>query len=289
MYGQGAFFQQHVGLIPDFGLNHVFAMVAVIVDDVLVTGEEDNEKDGAKEDDTIEHCYQAKILARSASCSNANPSEDFESLYKVVIESLGLSCHDIFRNSYALPTTQSAKNLHDHYFKVPTKPVYAHLESLGENGVRQQMEQYNLEIESLSVRHNHTPLVDLPQNRTIRLMLHENEDNDTSFNFSKVNNISVLMGLDTDSIQIRSLLSEEAYSASFSMKKSTATSADANEILPWVLMDLFCTFHGFTTHEIFEHVPEYETKFTHLRDTYNRMRACKEILNRQNVVCQVRK
>ena len=72
------------------------------------------------------------------------------------------------------------------------------------------------------------------------------------------------------------------------MKKSTATSSDANEILPWVLTDLFCTFHGFTTHEIFDSVPEYERKFTHLRDTYNKMRACKEILNRQNVICQVR-
>ena len=287
-YGQGAFFQQHVGLIPDFSLNHVFAIVAMIVDDDILedTGQNDKEREENKEDEMKEHCYHAKILARSASCSNANPSEDFENLYKVVIESLGLSYHDVFRNSYALPTTQSAKNLHDHYFKVPTKPVYAHLESLGEEGVRKQMEVYNSEIEQLSIRNQHVPLKDLPQNKCIKLIFDGGEDG--GFNFSKVNNISVLMGLDPENIQVRSLLSEEAYLASFSMKKSTATSADANEILPWVLLDLFCTFHGFTTHEIFDPVPEYEKKFTHLRDTYNKMRACKEILNRQNVICQVR-
>ena len=159
------------------------------------------------------------------------------------------------------------------------------------------MQEYNLEIESLSTRCNHTPLVDLPQNQSITLMLHDDadscydgnlNDHEVAFDFSKVNNISVLMGLDMENVQVRSLLSEEAYVASFSMKKSTATSAEANEILPWVLMDLFCTFHGFTTHEIFDNVPNYEQKFTYLRDTYNRMRACKEILSRQNVVCQVR-
>ena len=287
-YGQGAFFQQHVGLIPDFGLNHVFAIVAINVDDNAEGGEKDKDQEGNQDQETKEYCYHAKIFARSASSSNANPSEDFEDLYKVVIESLGLSYHDIFRNSYALPTTQSAKNLHDHYFKVPIKQVYANLESLGEEGVRKQVGAYNSEIERLSVRKPHITLVDLPQNRRIKLMLHDSQEDNSAFDFSRVNNISVLSGLDPQNIQVRSLLSEESYLASFSMKKSTATSADANEILPWVLMDLFCTFHGFTTHEIFDSVPEYEKKFTHLRDTYNKMRACKEILSRQNVVCQVK-
>ena len=289
-YGQGAFFQQHVGLIPDFSLNHVFAMVGIIVDneasdlkrnDISSEENENHEKNP--------HCFQAKILARSASCSIANPACDFDNLYNVVTKSLGLSYHDVFRNSYSLPTTQSAKTLHDHYFKVPTKQVYAELEALGHDGVQKKMEEYNLEIGEVSARNQHTTLVELPQNKCIKLTLNENKDEQNEFDFSKVNNISVLMGLDPANIQIRSLLSEEAYLASFSMKKSTATSADANEILPWVLTDLFCTFHGFTTHEIFEYVPEYEKKFTHLRDTYNKMRACKEILNRQNIICQVMK
>ena len=287
-YGQGAFFQQHVGLIPDFGLNHVFGMVAIIVEDAVDKKDNPDMQIKWNESEKDGYCYQAKFLAKSASCPNSNPPEDFKTLYNVVIEAIGLSYHDVFRNSYTLPTTASAKNVHDHYFKVPTKTVYADLESLGEDGVKKQMDKYDTEIKKLSRRRKHVPLVDLPQNKPIKLLFEKNNHEENEFDFSKVNNISVLMGLDSSNVEVRSLLSEDAYLSSFSMKKSTATSADTNEILPWVLTDLFCTFNGFTTHEIFDAIPEYEEKFSHLRETYNKMRACKEILSRQNVICQVR-
>ena len=287
-YGQGAFFQQHVGLIPDFGLNHVFGMVAIIVEDAVDKKDNPNRQIKWNESEKDSYCYQAKFLAKSASCPNSNPPEDFKTLYNAVIEAIGLSYHDIFRNSYTLPATASSKNVHDHYFKVPTKTVYADLESLGEDGVKKQMDKYDNEIKKLSSRRKHVSLVDLPQDKPIKLLFKYNNHEENEFDFSKVNNISVLMGLDSNNVEVRSLLSEDAYLSSFSMKKSTATSADTNEILPWVLTDLFCTFNGFTTHEIFDVVPEYEEKFSHLRETYNKMRACKEILSRQNVICQVR-
>ena len=151
-----------------------------------------------------------------------------------------------------------------------------------------ELMRVHTEIKKLSRRRKHVPLVDLPQNKPIKLLFENNNHEENEFDFSKVNNISVLMGLDSNNVEVRSLLSEEAYLSSFSMKKSTATSADTNEILPWVLTDLFCTFNGVTTHDIFDVIPEYEEKFSHLRDTYNKMRACKEILSRQNIICQVR-
>ena len=257
------FLRHHARILPSLVMEHTFAIVAIAHTDST-----------AKQQD-------AAILCRLARSPGADPNNDFDNLYRVMTESLGLSYHDIFRNAYSIPLRDN-NTLEDHYFRPLNAESYAKLEQLDQEQLKEKLEEANSEIYELAARKEHVQQIDFEINSTMILRF-----GNPDFDFSKVNNISVLMGQDCGHVTMRTLMSEESYKGSFTKKRISGIT-DSNETLPFILVDLLCTFHGFTTRNLFSTINRYREKHLLLRKCYSKQKTITEIMEKkpESTVCE---
>ena len=134
-------------IVPEFRCNGVFAIVAIAMDKKASSGPE--------------ACFDATFLARLSTSPSADEVRDFDRLSAVLTEVVGISFHDIYRNSYSLARPE-ATTAQKAYFRPQPKEVIHEMEGLSSEERDDRIAGYRNEILKLARRGEHTRLKDLP-------------------------------------------------------------------------------------------------------------------------------
>jgi len=255
-------------LVPEFRCNGVFAMVGVAVTPPSTSGFADSAT------------YEAAFLARLSTAPSADEEQDFRRLYKVMTEVLGISFHDVYRNSYSLARPEATQAQKAYYIPQP-KRVNHGMYALSNEEREAKVESYRAEITKLAERGDHTVLTDFPRGVVdFGLVFPENMD------LSKINNICVLSGDSVDNVQAQTLLTEECFQQLQGKTDPNPFLENiGNKKVPFALIDIYCTLYGYPVCHIFDHLKEYEDNHAMLRGYHSFVNGCKEMAKGRTVIC----
>jgi len=265
-------------ILPEMWKNNAFAVVAVKVE----------ETDGISPP-----TFEAKVLARSASANFA--AIDYPNLHGVMVESLGLTVNDVYRNSFPLDKVGTNK-----YYWLPATDIQC-LERLSPEDINAKGDEIGAKMKVLSTPAQRNKLVDLPESEFSLVF-----SDDSCTDYSVYNNISILMGETLSSVSARTLLTEEGMTMLHFKKpkqnkgREEAKKSKEGEVkkdnlyartIPRFLLDVFCTVNGLSSSSLMDNVPEFKRMFGDVKHLHSVSEAVEKIRAKppgiqSSVVCE---
>ena len=218
--------------------------------------------------------HPAVWLSRLRSVPGSDLELDFESLHKTMRNSLGISDHDIFKNTYSA-SCQNGYQLHQ-----PQK-VWTDLESLGHLELRKKVKTIEREIQEAAMALPRNSIADFESGEEMTISIVDPD----FFDFSTVNCVVILMSGDDGVISGQPILNDDVMKQ---IQDGGCGKADSNKNkkIPLGLVDIFSSFYGFPVGEIPNFVESYKRKHFELRNRYSLVSCCRRILSKTSVICQ---